>query len=154
MYASLEARVPFLDPRLVSFTWSLPFAWKINQGQRKILLRRVLSRYLPAELVDRRKMGFAIPLAEWLCGELREWAEALLDERQLRRDGFFHARLVRQEWEDWLESDNPHRPLRFWSILMFQAWREHNRSLYTRVPARFETFSPSTVCHGLSSHRE
>ena len=103
MCASLEVRVPFLDERVVTFAWSLPFVWKIEKGQRKILLRRVLSRYLPSELVDRRKMGFAIPLAEWLRGGLREWAEELLDERRLRQDGFFQSRLVRQEWEGWLK---------------------------------------------------
>jgi asparagine synthase (glutamine-hydrolysing) len=105
----------------------LPLHSKIDHGERKVLLRRVLYRYLPAALVDRRKMGFAVPLAEWLRVGLRDWAEELLDERRLRQDGFFDSRLVRREWETWLESDNPRRPLRFWSILMFQAWREHTR---------------------------
>ncbi len=134
MYASLEARVPFLDADVVAFAWSLPLAWKIEQGQRKILLRRVLSRYLPAELVDRRKMGFGIPVGEWLRTDLREWAEELLDEQRLRHDGFFDSRLVRQEWQAWLESNNPRRASRFWSILMFQAWREHNRKQPASMP--------------------
>jgi asparagine synthase (glutamine-hydrolysing) len=120
-------RVPFLDPRLVSFAWSLPLAWKIERRERKILLRRVLSRYLPAELVNRKKMGFAVPLTEWLRGELREWAEELLDERRLRQEGFFRSSLVRREWESWRNGENSWRPLRFWSILMFQAWLDHSR---------------------------
>jgi asparagine synthase (glutamine-hydrolysing) len=127
MHFSLEARVPFLDPRVVSFAWSLPLHSKIDHDERKVLLRRVLYRYLPAALVDRRKMGFAVPLAEWLRVGLRDWAEELLDERRLRQDGFFHPGLVRREWEAWLQSDTPGRSLRFWSILMFQAWLDHNR---------------------------
>jgi asparagine synthase (glutamine-hydrolysing) len=127
MHFSLEARVPFLDPRVVSFAWSLPLHSKIDHGERKVLLRRVLYRYLPAALADRRKMGFAVPLAEWLRVGLRDWAEELLDERRLRQDGFFHPGLVRREWEAWLQSDTPGRSLRFWSILMFQAWLDHNR---------------------------
>jgi asparagine synthase (glutamine-hydrolysing) len=127
MRVGLEVRVPFLDHRLAAFAWSLPLKWKIQPGERKILLRQLLSRYLPSPLVNRRKMGFAIPLGEWLRGDLREWAEELLDERRIRRDGFFEARVVRQEWGKWLSGNTSLKPLRFWSLLMFQAWLEHNR---------------------------
>src|SRR5207253_7950555 len=75
MAASLETRVPYLDPRIIAFAWSLPIEWRAHQGESKRVLRRLLHRYVPAGLVERPKAGFAVPLARWLRGELREWAE-------------------------------------------------------------------------------
>lgn len=126
MGASLETRAPLLDHRVVEFAWRLPLAVKIRNGRLKWGLRRVLHEYVPSRLVERPKAGFAVPLASWLRGPLRDWAEALLDERRLRSEGFLDPRPVRRRWSEhlsWREGWHQH----LWSILMFQAWLEHGR---------------------------
>lgn len=123
MAVSLEARVPFLDHRLVEFAWQLPLEAKLQGGQGKWLLRQLFNRYLPAELAVRPKQGFAIPLAEWLRGPLRDWAEALLDERRLIEDGFLHAAPVRRKWQEHLAGSR-NWSSQIWNLLMFQAWRQ------------------------------
>ena len=99
MALGLEVRVPLLDHQLVEFAWSLPLAWKVCEGRSKHLLRRVLARYVPAHLFARPKVGFGVPIGEWLRGPLRDWAEALLDEDRLRREDFFAAGPIRDCWQ-------------------------------------------------------
>ncbi len=123
MAVSLEARVPLLDHRVVAFSWSLPPAMKTGNGVGKRLLRRVLDRYVPRELVERPKQGFAMPIAAWLRNELRDWAETLLDERQLARDGIFEVEPIRTRWREHLEGKCDWQS-QLWAILMFQAWKE------------------------------
>ncbi|MGH6903682.1 MAG: asparagine synthase (glutamine-hydrolyzing), partial [Geminicoccaceae bacterium] len=123
MAVSLEARVPLLDHRVVEFAWQLPSEAKLRAGSGKWLLRQLFQRYLPAELAERPKQGFAIPLADWLRGPLRDWAEALLDERRLVADGFLHAGPVRRMWQEHL-CGSRNWSSQIWSMLMFQAWRE------------------------------
>jgi asparagine synthase (glutamine-hydrolysing) len=123
MAVALEARVPLLDHRVVEFAWQLPRSAKIRGGTTKWLLRQVLDRYVPKHLIDRPKMGFGIPLGEWLRGPLREWAETYLDERRLREAGLVDTTRVRQRWQEHLDGKhNWQYPL--WDILMLESWRE------------------------------
>lgn len=127
MAHSLETRVPFLDHRVIEFAWSLPLEMKIRGGQGKWILREVLDRHVPRELTDRPKMGFGIPLGEWLRGPLRDWAEALLDESRLKREGYFRPTPIRRMWREHLERKRPWQH-HLWTILMFQAWLEDQPS--------------------------
>ena len=121
MAVSLEGRVPFLDHRLVEFAWRLPLDFKIHDGQGKRLLRSILARYVPPHLFERPKMGFNLPLRQWLRGPLRPWAEELLDETKLRQQCIFDPVFLRQEWKDYLNGrEQSASPL--WGVLMFQAW--------------------------------
>jgi asparagine synthase (glutamine-hydrolysing) len=127
MACALEARVPFLDPRVVEFAWRLPLSIKRRQGQGKWVLRQVLDRYVPRALVDRPKVGFAVPIDSWLRGPLREWAEALLSVEALESHGIFDASIVRELWQRHLSGrvDAQHA---LWNVLMFQAWERHFRN--------------------------
>ncbi len=123
MAVGLEARVPLLDPDVVTFAWQLPLALKLRQGRGKWILRQVLHRHVPWELVDRPKAGFAVPLGAWLRGPLRDWAEALLAPDRLAAEGVFAAGPVRRCWAEHL-SGRRDREYELWDVLMFQAWRE------------------------------
>lgn len=121
MAVSLEARVPLLDRHLVEFAWSLPQEMKLRHGRGKWLLRRVLERHVPPNLTERPKMGFGVPIGEWLRGPLRDWAEELLDPGRLASERFFHVDTVRLAWNQHLggRSDRQHE---LWNVLMFEAW--------------------------------
>lgn len=121
MAVSLESRTPFIDHRVFEFAWRVPLSMKIHGGTGKWLLRRLLYRHVPQQLIDRPKMGFAVPVAEWLRGPLRDWAESLLDARRLREESYFDVTMVRRLWQEHLQgTHDQHRVL--WDVLMFQAW--------------------------------
>ena len=122
MAVSLEARVPILDHRIVEFSKKLPLSLKVKNGKNKWILRQILYKYIPKELLERPKMGFAIPIDNWLKGPLRDWAEDLLDEKKMKEDGILHSKCVKKIWEEHLNNKGNWQHL-LWDILMFQAWK-------------------------------
>ena len=122
----LETRSPLLDPAVARFAWSLPGRLTFADGEHKWILKQLLSRHLPERLVYRPKMGFGPPVAAWLAGPLFPWANALLDEQRLRREGYFDAGKVARIWAEFCDGRRKwHTHL--WPILMFQAWLERHR---------------------------
>jgi asparagine synthase (glutamine-hydrolysing) len=123
MAVALEARVPLIDHRVVEFAWRLPQSIKVRGNTRKWILRQVLYRHVPPALIERPKMGFGIPLGEWLRGPLRDWAETLLGMQRLNEGGLLDAKVVRLYWQDHLEGRRNWQYL-LWDVLMLEAWRE------------------------------
>ncbi|MCP1677149.1 asparagine synthase (glutamine-hydrolyzing) [Natronocella acetinitrilica] len=121
MAVSLETRVPMLDHRFVEFALGLPPAWNMQGATGKQLLRRVVERHVPRELLERPKQGFAIPIEHWLRSELRDWAESLLNAQRLRHEGYWNAEIVRAVWHDHV-SGKADFSFQLWGVLMFQAW--------------------------------
>jgi asparagine synthase (glutamine-hydrolysing) len=113
--------VPFLDPEVARLAWSMPLDQKISSSQGKLVLRRLVDRYVPRALMDRPKQGFQIPIADWLRSDLRDWAEDLLSEERIRRDGVLCPEPIRKAWSEHL-SGRYNRDTRLWTVLMFQSW--------------------------------
>ncbi len=122
MAVSLEVRVPLLDHRVAEFAWRLPLRCKIRDGRTKWLLRQLLERRVPRELIDRPKMGFSVPIDPWLRGTLRPWAEELLAPDALARSGALEVEPVRRAWQGFLRDDGSVSGLAIWALVNFQAW--------------------------------
>ncbi len=121
MANSLETRVPLLDKDVLEFAWTLPISLKRGDGTGKQVLRDVLYRYVPKELMERPKKGFSVPIGKWLAQPgLRDWAEELIEPERLKRQGFLDSRIVQRIWEDFTDK-KIWRP-QVWYILMFQQW--------------------------------
>lgn len=123
MGVSLETRIPLLDHRVVEFSWRMPLDKKIRNGRGKWLLRELLYKHVPQDLVDRPKMGFGVPIDAWLRGPLKDWAQALLDPSRLAAEGFLDAHAIELCWQEHL-SGRRNWSYRLWNVLMFQAWLE------------------------------
>lgn len=121
MSTSLELRAPLLDHNLVKYAWQLPFDFKYREGQTKWILRKILYKHVPKELIERPKQGFGVPLNDWLRGPLKEWAEELLSTHYLEEQNIFNVQEVRTMWSQHLLGTRQYGA-RLWSILMFQAW--------------------------------
>jgi asparagine synthase (glutamine-hydrolysing) len=116
--------VPLLDHRVIELAWRLPHSARIRGGTTKWLARQVLYRHVPRQLIERPKMGFGVPLGDWLKGPLREWAESLIS--QVDGSGLIDAKLVRRRWQEHLAGRRNWQYL-LWDVLMFEAWRERWR---------------------------
>jgi asparagine synthase (glutamine-hydrolysing) len=125
MSSSLETRVPFLDHKLIEHSWRIPHSLKFRNGKGKWILRQILSNYVPANLTERSKTGFGIPISTWLRGPLRDWAENLLNEKRLSQEGYFNPKLIRGKWQEHLSNQNNWQ-YDLWNVLMFQAWIDSN----------------------------
>ncbi len=141
MHASLETRAPFLDVRTIDAAWRLPLKQRIREGRGKQILRDILDLYVPRNLIDRPKQGFAIPIDRWLRGELRDWAESLLSVEELRATGVLQVASVREIWMTHLAGRGNHGQI-LWALLMLQAWlREYAQE--SRGAVEIETASRS-----------
>ena len=123
MGASLETRAPFLDHEIVEFAWSLPLAMKLHGGTGKYVLRKVLEKFVPRQLTDRPKAGFAIPIGAWLRKDLRDWAESALDSAKIRGQGYLDVDAVQKKWQEHLSGKRDWES-QIWNILVLQWWLE------------------------------
>lgn len=126
MANSLETRVPFLDHRVVEFAWKMPLNTKIRNNQGKWALRKILYKYVPQNIIDRPKTGFGIPLADWLRGPLRDWAEELINKDKLIEQNILNHAVIRKAWKLHLDGSSDYTA-RIWSVLIFQSWLESNQ---------------------------
>ena len=120
MAVSLEARVPMLDHRVVELSWRLPRKFKVRDGRGKWILRKILYKHVPPALIDREKMGFSVPLAQWLAGPLKNWAGDLLLSGE--KDGILRGSVVRREWDRFIGGDSTNSA-GLWALVMFRVWQ-------------------------------
>jgi asparagine synthase (glutamine-hydrolysing) len=134
MAVGLEVRVPLLDHRLVELAWRLPPQLKLGRGPGKLVLRRILDRYIPRELTARPKSGFAVPIGNWLRGPLHDWAETLLRAPQLADEGFVEPAAIAALWAEHRSGGANHEAF-LWHVLMLTSWLDHHHRTARGVPA-------------------
>lgn len=141
MSVSLETRIPLLDHRVDELAWRLPYEMKVRSGQGKWLLRQVIYRHVPRELVERPKMGFGVPIDAWLRGPLRVWAEDLLNDNRLKAEGFLYRQPIHARWQPHLNGQHNWRDS-LWLVLMWQAWLEDARVSFINpiIPFRYSLY--------------
>lgn len=128
MSVSLESRVPMLDRDVVEFAWTLPLSMKWRDGRGKLILRDVLYRHVPRELMERPKKGFSIPIRNWLKEpELFAWAKELLAEDRIRREGYFDPEMVKRLWDDFEQRGIWRKQI--WHLLRFESWLENEAKI-------------------------
>ncbi|MBL7072746.1 MAG: asparagine synthase (glutamine-hydrolyzing) [Candidatus Omnitrophica bacterium] len=120
--AGIKVRSPIVDPEIIEFSKTLPVSMKIKNGKNKWILRRILHKYVPEEMIDRPKMGFGVPIDAWLRGPLRAWAEELLDEKEIKRDGILEPGVIGKLWKEHA-SGKRNNAYHLWDVLMFQSWK-------------------------------
>ncbi len=148
MAVSLETRAPFLDRKVLEIAWSLPLEAKLHDGQTKWLLRQVLRRHVPEELIERPKMGFGFPIGSWLRGPLREWAEHLLDERRLRTQSLLASPPIRRAWATHC-SGRQDLGYELWDVLVLQSWIDRWKpSLSESAASRHKRRPQARLCEG------
>jgi len=133
MAVSLEARMPFLSPDVFDAAWAMPSDWRAGTGRTKRVIRELLGRYLPSELIDRPKMGFDVPVSDWLRGDLREWAEPLLASARIDSEGYLMSEPITRAWREHLSGRRDHGR-RLWAVCTFQAWLESEETGPTVLP--------------------
>ena len=127
MSVSLEVRVPFLSPEVFDFAWGLQAGDRIRGSEGKWVVKRLLGRSLPDDLISRPKMGFGIPVGDWLRGPLRDWADDLLSADTVRRQGLFNVDEVVRRWSAHREGSSD-LTFQVWALLMFQSWLARTES--------------------------
>ena len=123
MSVSLETRVPFLDHRLFKTSTKLRIQDKVYKNTGKVVLRNILKSHMPKINLKRPKQGFSVPIGDWLKGPLKEWAEDLLNQDRIEKEGFFDSKKVNKYWKEHL-SGQGNWEHKLWNILMFQSWLE------------------------------
>ena len=113
---------------MIEFSFKIPEKYKVKKNKGKWILRKVLERYVPLDLFDRPKKGFTVPLAQWLAGPLRDWAETLLSEINLKKDGFFNSDIILAYWNEFLQGNSQYER-EIWCVLMFQVWKNSKKTL-------------------------
>jgi asparagine synthase (glutamine-hydrolysing) len=134
MAVSLETRVPFLDHRLAAVAARVPLAMKISGGKGKLIVRRLLARYVPPSLTERPKAGFGVPVGEWIRGPLRDWAGDLLSPARLRQSGYFDPRIIARRYQAHLSGERDSSEA-LWAVLMFESWLDAQRGQGTAAAA-------------------
>lgn len=123
MARSLEGREPFLDHRIIEYAAQLPDEFKYHNGTKKRILRDIVHDYIPKEMMDRPKMGFAIPIADWLSKDLRDLVESFLNKEVIEEQGIFNWQYV-DKIKTAFYSGKKEYDVKIWYFLQFQMWLE------------------------------
>ena len=126
MAVSLETRAPFLDHSVAEIAWKIPTYMKVNKGEGKLILKDLLKRFIPPNLIQRKKSGFAFPVSDWLRGPLRDWGESLINKKNLNQYQHFSEKKVIKLWNDHIDLKADNTEI-IWSILIWQQWLNHNK---------------------------